>query len=165
MSIYYYLILHGNQHFSEEEKQDLFKAYLINANVKSREAVKKRQQQKAAQSTALGMHSKASSLDNHVSHAMSHSGESKSSQEQGTSSPPPTVITVGNITTTIVKASPVVPHLLLSASHQVIPEEILGAEKEEEGDVEKGERIGAVEMVHNLSIPSPPVKKNTVMPI
>jgi amino acid transporter len=30
MSIYYFIVLHGNQHFSEEEKEKLFKAYLIN---------------------------------------------------------------------------------------------------------------------------------------
>ncbi len=33
MTIYYFLVLHGNQQFSEEEKEKLFKAYLINGKV------------------------------------------------------------------------------------------------------------------------------------
>jgi len=42
MAIYYFGYLQAKQQFSEEEKGHLFKAYLINANVKSRAAVKRR---------------------------------------------------------------------------------------------------------------------------
>jgi len=34
VTIYYVLVLHGNQQFSEEEKEKLFKAYLINGKYK-----------------------------------------------------------------------------------------------------------------------------------
>ncbi len=34
MSVYYFMVLHGNQQFSEEEKEKLFKAYLINGKMK-----------------------------------------------------------------------------------------------------------------------------------
>ncbi len=41
MSIHYFIILHGKQQFSEEEQKNLFKAYLINANVNARKKAKK----------------------------------------------------------------------------------------------------------------------------
>jgi len=47
-TIVYYFILHGNQTFSPEERDQLFKAYLINANIKTRQMMKQRNKAAAA---------------------------------------------------------------------------------------------------------------------
>jgi len=70
MIIYYLLFLQKEQHFSEEEKEQLFKAYLINANVKSRLAVKNRRKN-GSHGTAsdVGIGTSPSKEDHHHQHS------------------------------------------------------------------------------------------------
>ena len=63
IAIYYFVILQGKQQFSEEEKQQLFKAYLINANVKSRQKVRRKAQaRRGAAHSGAGSSAAGSSL-------------------------------------------------------------------------------------------------------
>jgi ethanolamine permease len=140
MSIYFYLILQGNQQFSEEEKQDLFKAYLINANVKSRAAVKKRQQLKASVQFSANAPPGSGSNNNSISSQNKHQHGDFSLRNDN------------------LRANATVV-----ANNQVLPDE--QQMEMDSKDVEKGEEtILSAEPV-TVHEHSSPVKRNAVLPI
>jgi len=146
-TIYYFLVLHGNQQFSEEEKEKLFKAYLINgkylllmyfettslkyfplffslykANQKSRQAVKKRNK------AAMSSNAKNAALNNRGSAMLSHSSDNSlhgSSRDGGS-------VAKGTPNNKALRSSADSPSRNLRKNNQVIPEADESMKKEDE---------------------------------
>ena len=157
MAVYYIFVLHGNQQFSEEEKEKLFKAYLINgeqfylnrsvesyfllhvANLKSRAAQKNR---KSAGSPRGGPHSPRGSAVSPRNQSRAPSTCSDSQYQNGSSDCGETVtasvvatnkeLSIVEKVLSISRKQLVAPEPDISEDHIVPPEHVDGEHEEEE---------------------------------
>jgi len=127
MAIYYFGYLEAKQHFSEEEKGQLFKAYLINANVKSRAAVKRRKRGSNVATNSASGNGSTQSKEDHSSNNGNHSANNNRDIKNVISFTGETLPAVGGRNTGAAMASSISPSKqkispVKHHNNQIIPE-------------------------------------------